>query len=699
VAGKSDVAEDEQRVGENAEDLNLERARLYEALRASEEKLRLALKAARAATWTLDLATMTTIRDPSYRALCGGGTVVTADFASIHPDDRAIAREAFARTLTHGTPYEPEVRVRRDDGSYLWVRAHGRVISGPSGAPRQLAGVVVDIDEAKHASLRAEAERRINDTLHRLGSSFARELDHGRLIKIITDEVTAVVEGSWGAFVTSAEGQLRFLHVTGENASAAPAETVLRDAGELLATAFAHREVVRTDDRPAPTTAEGSGLRSYLVVPISDRDNHLFGGLLLAHPTRARFDEEHERLGSRVAQLASVALENARLYQTVREQKEQLEAAMERVQQADQRKDEFLAVLGHELRNPLAPILTALSLMDLSGEPAFRKERDVIRRQLHHLTRLVDDLLDVSRVSRGKLQLDKSVVEIASVLAKAVEMVSPLLQKKKQELLLDVPDEGLSVYGDPARLAQAFQNLLVNAAKYSDVGSPVSLAAWAAGERVVVAIRDQGIGIPSELMPRLFDLFVQGDRTLARAEGGLGLGLAIAHRLCELHGGAISVESEGTGRGSTFTVTLPRVALAPTLVGPRAAVAAPAPLVAAHPKRVLVVDDNVDAAMSLQELLVARGHDAAIAHDGEAALALADRFHPRVAVLDVGLPLIDGYELASRLRASRSREELRLIALTGYGQESDRVRAHQAGFDHHLVKPVSFDLLVRLLEA
>jgi PAS domain S-box-containing protein len=682
----------------------LERARLYEALQTGEERLRVALTVGRAATWRLDLATGIATRDPAYRAMLGvrDEHAVATDEA-IHPDDRAAVRAQFERTLRDGTPFEPEVRMRRDDGTYIWTRSHGRLMYGPDGKPSMLAGVIVDIDEAKQASLRADEERRINETLHRLGSSFASELDHDRLARLITNEITSLVGAEFGAY----------FHSSGEAGSFAP-HTIssghverYRDlpsphATPLLAQTLVARQVVRLDDvladpRYGATSAQPEGhpvVRSYLAVPVVARSGEVFGSLLFGHPEVGRFTAVHERLAASIASQAAVALENARLYKTVREQKEQLELAVEHVRLADRRKDEFLAMLGHELRNPLAPIATALELMDLKGISVLHKERDVIRRQVDHLSRLIDDLLDVSRITRGKIQLNRQVLEIGTALAKAIEIASPLLEKRLQRLAIDVPRDGLAVDADPTRLAQVFQNLLTNAAKYSEPGSQIVLRARRTADRVIVEVTDQGIGISADLMPRLFELFVQGDRALDRSQGGLGIGLTIAKSLCELHGGTISAASAGIGHGSTFTVTLPRAVRADP----------PGPVRASEPVariatglRVLVVDDNVDAAQTLHEFLSTLGHESAVAHDGVEALELARGFRPDIAVLDIGLPVMDGYELARRLRGLPGSKELLLIAVTGYGQETDRARAREAGFDHHLVKPIALDALVPLL--
>jgi PAS domain S-box-containing protein len=681
----------------------LERARLYEALQAGEEQLRAALSAARAATWQLDLATMTVTRDPVYRALLGirDERVVTG-FEAVHPDDRAGLQVQFERTLRDGAPFEPELRVRRGDGTYMWARAYGRVVYGPDGKPSMLAGVIVDIDEAKRASLRADEERRINETLHRLGSSFASELDHDRLVRLITDEIAGLVGAELGAFFYAGEAGVFALHTVSSGHAERYGHLRPPRATPLLAETLVAHQVVRLDDvRADPRYGAHGGqpeghpaVRSYLAVPVVARSGEVFGALLFGHPEVGRFTAVHERLAASIARQAAVALENARLYKTVRAQKEQLELAVERARLADRRKDEFLAMLGHELRNPLAPIATALELMALKDNSALQKERGVIRRQVDHLSRLIDDLLDVSRITRGKIQLTRQVLEIGAALVKAIEIASPLLEKRMQRLAIDVPREGLLVDADPTRLAQVFQNLLTNAAKYSEPRSQIVLRARRDADRVIVELTDQGIGISEDLMPRLFDPFVQGDRTLDRSQGGLGIGLAIAKSLCELHGGTLSVASAGIGHGSTFTVTLPRAVGADP---PEPVRASEHVARVATGMRVLVVDDNVDAADTLDELLTALGHEVAVAYDGVAALELARSWRPTVAVLDIGLPVMDGYELARRLRDQLGPAPLRLIAVTGYGQEADRVRAREAGFDHHLVKPIALDALVLLL--
>ena len=365
---------------------------------------------------------------------------------------------------------------------------------------------------------------------------------------------------------------------------------------------------------------------------------------------------------------------------------------------ANRAKDEFLAMLGHELRNPLAPIVTALQLMNLRGGDYAVKERAVIERQTKHLVALVDDLLDVSRVAEGKIQLRREAVEMAEVVARAIETASPLIEQKRHLLELDVAARGLVVMADPGRCAQVVANLLTNAAKYTEAGGKLSVAARRDGGEVVVMVRDNGIGIGAEMLPSIFELFVQERQALSRSQGGLGLGLSIVRSMMTLHGGSVEAHSDGVGCGSTFTLRLP--ALAPDEAAP---LPPPSACDQAGATRsalaILVVDDNEDAASALGELLTLCGHTVEVVFDAPSALAAAPLFQPDVGLFDIGLPGMDGYELAQRLRQRRGADDapLRLFALTGYGQESDRRRAADAGFDAHLTKPVDVAALLELL--
>jgi signal transduction histidine kinase len=366
------------------------------------------------------------------------------------------------------------------------------------------------------------------------------------------------------------------------------------------------------------------------------------------------------------------------------------------LQEADRNKDEFLAMLAHELRNPLAPIRNALQLMRMDpSEPRLQWAQEVIHRQLVSLTRLVDDLLDVSRITRGKITLSRQPLDIATLINQAIETIEPLVLEREQQLALRVPPEPMQVDGDPTRLTQALANVLGNAAKYTERGGRIDLICTRRGTDVEIRVRDNGIGIPAELLPRIFDLFTQLDRRSDQAHSGLGIGLALVRRLLEMHGGTISALSEGAGTGSEFVICLPL--LAETAVRTEAENDAQHTDVPAIPRRILVADDNADALESLATVLRLRGHEVFSASNGAIALETAGRHVPEVALLDIGMPLLDGYEVARRIRAQEWGKAMTLVALTGWGQDADRRRSREAGFDTHLVKPLDLDQLSNLL--
>ena len=364
-------------------------------------------------------------------------------------------------------------------------------------------------------------------------------------------------------------------------------------------------------------------------------------------------------------------------------------------------------MLAHELRNPLAPILNAVSILnrpDLSVEQ-FEWSRGVIERQVEHLTRLVDDLLDVSRITQGKITLRKEKLDLMKVVGRALETSRPLIDARKHQLTVSIPSETVILNGDLLRLAQVVSNLLNNAAKYTDESGAIWLSAGRVGDEVILRVRDNGMGIPVEELPHVFDLFIQAGRSLDRAQGGLGIGLTLARSIVELHGGRIEALSDGPGRGSEFVIHLPVFSFQPlrgdalgevheSFMGVEAA--APAWSVR---RRVLVVDDNVDSAESLALALTLEGHDAKLAYDGPGAVEVALAFKPQVALLDIGLPGMNGYELARQLRQRPGGRDMALIALTGYGQAEDRRKSREAGFDHHLTKPVNYDTLVTLINS
>ena len=384
---------------------------------------------------------------------------------------------------------------------------------------------------------------------------------------------------------------------------------------------------------------------------------------------------------------AAIALDNARLYRSLQREIVRSREAEEELQHANQRKDEFLAMLSHELRNPLAPIRNAVEVIRRvgPGEPMLSMARDIIDRQAAHLTRLVDELLDVSRISQGKIALKKESVELGRVVTQSVETVRPLIDLRGQRLVLDLPPGPVWLSADPARLAQVLANLLNNAAKYTPEGGRIDLVVGAVNGEATIVVHDNGSGIDPQLLPHVFDLFVQGERSLDRSQGGLGVGLTLVKRLVEMHNGRVEASSEGLGRGATFKVVLPCIAE----VRGETAEAAPQPVSVAevYGRRVLVVDDNVDAAESTAAFLRLEGHEVKTVADGTQALVSLKVFDPHVIVLDIGLPGLDGFEVARRLRSRGDTSHALLIAVTGYGQREDRQRAAEAGFDYYFVKP------------
>src|SRR5882724_3839337 len=414
---------------------------------------------------------------------------------------------------------------------------------------------------------------------------------------------------------------------------------------------------------------------------------------------------------NRVLQRANTELEQAnRTLQNEVAERARVEQALK---EADRHKDEFLAMLAHELRNPLAPILNAVQLMRKKplGDPQLVWSRDMIERQLAHLTRLVDDLLDVSRITRGKINLAREPVEVAALVARAAETVQPLIVERGHEFTVDVPAEPIRVYGDPLRLTQALGNVLSNAAKYTERAGRIGLAARQLGDWVEIRVRDTGIGIPSALLPMIFDMFTQLKNETDRTQSGLGIGLALVRKLLEMHGGTVTASSDGHGLGSEFLITLPVIsnemargsanADSQTNGHDAAAEVAGTDDASATPqvrRRILVADDNSDALESLATLLELGGHEVFSAANGALALESAERNLPDVALLDIGMPKLDGYEVARRIRAQPWGRSMALVALTGWGQDSDRRRSGEAGFDTHLVKPLDLDKLTELLE-
>ncbi|MFO0890685.1 MAG: ATP-binding protein [Isosphaeraceae bacterium] len=379
------------------------------------------------------------------------------------------------------------------------------------------------------------------------------------------------------------------------------------------------------------------------------------------------------------------------LFRDVSERK----AVEQQLLDADRRKDEFLATLAHELRNPLAPISNSLQLLRMcfAEDPTVGEVCEVMERQLNHMVRLVDDLLEVSRITRGSIELRKEPSQLASILRSALELSRPLIETLEHQLAIAIPPAPIPIEADPVRLGQVFANLLNNAAKYTDRGGHIRLGVRVEGGEAVVTVRDTGIGLAEDKLATIFDMFTQVERGSDRSRGGLGIGLTLARRLVEMHGGSITAHSAGPGQGSEFVVRLP---VAP-VENPIMDLPPERRCCELHRRRVLVVDDNQDSAATLGRLLQVLGTDVQIAHDGPTALEMVEGYSPDVVFLDLGMPGMDGLEVARRIRQSSPSRSIVLIALTGWGQHGDRLRTRDAGFDHHLVKPANMSALQSLL--
>ncbi len=560
-------------------------------------------------------------------------------------------------------------------------------VLGADGEVEAVAGITRDVTDRKASEegLRKQTER-------------MRLLWEAASVLLTTDEPDAMMRGLFdriaGHFgldtyfnymVDESGGCLRL-----ESCLGVPPETAAAirrlEFGQAVcgAVALGRRPITATgiqqSDDPRVQLVKGFGIRAYACNPLLAGD-HLLGTLSFASRTRDTFDADELEFLHTICHYVTMAYERLRLVRELRA--------------ADRKKDDFIALLAHELRNPLAPIRNGLQVMRLgAGDPdVVAKARAMMDRQLGHMVRLIDDLLDVSRINRNKMELRRARVTLAEAVDVAVETARPALDAAGHELTVALPAAPVPLDADLTRLAQVFANLLTNSAKYTPRGGRVWLSAEAAGGRVVAAVRDTGIGIPPEALPAVFDMFSQVDRSFERSGGGLGIGLALVKGLVEMHGGTVAAASEGDGRGSTFTVTLPvaddHSAQAPGGAGGRAAAGAG--------RRVLVADDNRDGAESLAEVLRLQGHEVRTAHDGAAAVAAAEAFRPEVILMDIGMPRLNGLDATRQIREQPWGSGVVIVALTGWGQNGDRERSRAAGCDAHLVKPVGLPDLERLL--
>ena len=654
-------------------------------LRERDERLRLALEAGGLGTWEWTLTTGRITWSPSLEAIHGlplgtfGGTLEAFE-AAVDPEDRERVRASVRAALERGED-RTEYRVVRPDGGVRWIEGRAVAFYDGDGRPERLVGVCVDVTEEKRADARVAF-------LGEIARSITSSLDLDTVLRRIVEGAQALTNSDSAAVFLRdpASGAMLPRHRVGPWWRGYEALRITPGQG-LGGTVIVTGRPLRTDDYgaeagvpPDPRTViDDTGTVALMVVPVLV-GAEVAGLLYTSNRTPRSFTDEDETICVRLAEQAAVAIQNARLFG-------RQEAARAEAEAANRAKDEFLAMLGHELRNPLGAISNAAHLLVMTesrGDDTTRA-RDIIARQVQHLTRLVDDLLDVSRVVAGKVVLRLQPVE----LAETARRIAALHGGGRHVIAVDSTPVWVSA--DPTRLEQILTNLMANAVKYTQPGGEIAVTVGREREGAVVRVRDSGSGIRPELLPRVFDLFVQGDRSLERTGGGLGIGLTLVRHLVQLHGGTVEAGSEGPGRGSTFTVRLPVLAVAPVPAG-----AASAPI-AGPARRVLVVEDNDDARETLRNLLHLFGHEVHEARDGDTGVEEARRLVPDVALIDIGLPGIDGYEVARRIRADVPRAQL--VAVTGYGQPDDLERARKAGFDAHLVKPLDPRQLQEVLAA
>ncbi len=666
---------------------------LNDTLKASEARLQLALDVGGMGIWQYDLKTRAGRWWPGMDSLHGlpAGTRsmhLDAYFELVHPDDCQRVVSSVSDAIANKSGHHVEYRVIWPDGSVRWLESRSNLVMNLDSEPIALSGVCLDISRRKRVEsdlkFLAEASAELagladyQSTLEKIAQLAVSHFADWCAVDMVADN--GLLQRVTLAHSDPARRQLvqdlqrRFPLQAGRIAGAGP--------WHVLRTGQPQRVAELTDEMLNQAVAEPEyraalqslGLRSYLGVPLTVR-NHTLGviSFALAESGR-RYSPQDEDLAQDLARRAAVAIENATL--------------LHALQQSDRAKDVFLATLAHELRNPLAPVWNGLSIIKRVPGDTERVQQvaGMIERQVGQLARLVDDLLDVSRITTGKIELKKERTDLASVLRSAVETSRPHIEAAHHALSVHLPNEPVEVEADPVRLAQVFSNLLNNSAKYTRPGGKIDLQVTAEPQRLVVTVRDNGAGIPTEMLGKVFTLFTQITHPAERSQGGLGIGLSLVDGLVRLHGGSVEARSEGLDKGSEFVVILPRAAQAP-----------PEPAATAEPekaedagerRRILVVDDNQDAAATLAELLQMLGSEVAVAHDGLGAVDQVRQFLPDVVLLDIGLPDINGYEAARRIRAIEGVRQPRLVALTGWGQNQDKEMAAAAGFDEHWTKPV-----------
>ena len=667
---------------------------IREEAKQNKRQLQIALESGGMGAWRIDLDTSVLDTDDTFRALhhASENEHVEAAISRIgHPDDRQGVRDALARTIAHDVPYDVEYRVLTPSGT-RWIAARGDAVHDDMGKMIAVTGVAFDIEQRKTAEFAQAAARARDAFLLQLDDALRDSLDAVTLQATATRLLGQQLQASriFYSEFDSESGQASVQQQYGEPGAqsldgvydmrAFPAYLQALQAGPVVLSNINAAAFLTAGEQAAFAALQVGSLLSVPIVVAGK----LVASLSAARGTARQWTEDDKFLVQATAERTWPGVQQARADAALRD--------------AARRKDEFLAMLAHELRNPLAPISAAAQLLQLgkSDEKRVLQASDIINRQVKHMTGLVDDLLDVSRVTTGLIALDQAVLDLNQIVLDAVEQVTPLLRAKRHRMQLELASDATRVTGDRKRLVQVVANLLGNAAKYTHEGGFITVTTHAQDERVFVDVRDNGIGMTPELRARAFDLFAQAERTSDRSLGGLGLGLALVKSLVELHRGKVTCHSAGPGQGSLFTICLPATAPA-TPVAPAPAPAATPATAAPTGLRILIVDDNVDAGAMLAMLLDASGHDVTVENGSVSALARASVDAPQVCLLDIGLPEMDGNELARRLRADPATAGALLVAITGYGQDADQRQTAAAGFDHHFLKPVDMDKLNAVL--
>jgi PAS domain S-box-containing protein len=623
------------------------------ALREARARLEATLRAAEVGTWTWNVATNLVVADRNLAQLFdvtetdAAGAPLERYLAAIHPEDLPRVRQDLRRALDgDDASYDSEYRVMRPGGGVRWVSARGNVERDAAGKAVALPGIVIDI------TARKLAENAVRDSAEHLQLALA-----------------AADLGDWQ---WEAHSDIVLLSDRAADMYGLPRSKAITWARL--------RDLLNDDDAECARVAVEKALATQTDYDFEYRVRRPSGERCwIAARGRGLYSDSGAVLGM-IGIVQDI---------TARKQGE------EALRDMDRRKDEFLATLAHELRNPLAPIRHAAQIAKIptATDAQKRWSHDVIIRQVQHMSLLLDDLLDISRITRGTLELRLVPTDLAAAIEAALETARPSIELKRHKLFVKLPTAPIQVSADPLRLSQVLSNLLTNAAKYTDPDGEIQLSAMAEGDAVVISVADTGIGIATDTLPSVFEMFSQLHNGRDRSEGGLGIGLALSKGLVELHGGSIEARSPGPGQGSEFVVRLPR-AISPE--AREAPTLQPAPEETVR-RRVLIADDNRDGAESLAILLRVEGHDVSVVHDGAAALVAIERLQPQVALLDIGMPGLTGYEVAQRVRQSGPGRSMLLVAITGWGQDSDKARALDAGFDHHFTKPIEPDWITALL--